>query len=89
MIKLMEILCEAMSPTERTRRYNKKHPDKVCAHLRKTTADRVERNRARREAVKTHGKIKMRNHDVHHVGRTLDGKTRLAPRDHGPDKKRK
>ena len=87
MIRLMDILKEVLSPTERTRRYNAKHPAKVRAHLRKTTADRVERNRARREAVKKHGKSKMAHHDVHHIGRTLDGKTRLAPLDHGPDKK--
>lgn len=81
-----EIL-EAMSPTERTRLYNKRHPAKVRAHLKKTQAERVERNRARREAVKKHGVRKMKSHDVHHIGRTLDGKTRLAPKDHGPDKK--
>lgn len=83
----MDILIEALSPTERTRRYNRRHPDKVRAHLRKTQSDRVERNRARRNAVKRHGKKKMESHDVHHIGRTQDGHTRLAPRDHGPDKK--
>ncbi len=89
LMKIVEELFEAMSPTERTRRYNKRHPDKVRSHLKKTQEDRVERNRARREAVKKHGKTKMRNHDVHHVDNVKNSKrTRLAPRDHGPDKKK-
>ena len=88
MIKLMDILLEAMSPTERTRRYNKRHKGEVRAHLKKTQDDRVERNRARREAVAKHGKTKMRNHDVHHVDNVKNSKrTRLAPKNHGPDKK--
>ena len=87
-IAAMEV-SEAMTPTERTRRYNARHPSKVKAHLRKTTSDRVERNRARREAVKRHGKTKMKSHDVHHVDNVKNSKrTRLAPRDHGPDKKK-
>lgn len=84
MIRLMDILKEALTPTERTRRYNAKHPAKVKAHLRKTTADRVERNRARREAVKKHGKTKMKNKDVHHVYGTRRKVTRVVKGDHGP-----
>jgi hypothetical protein len=87
MIRLMDILMEAMSPTERTRLYNKRHPDKVRAHLRKTTEDRVERNRARREAVKRNGKQKMKNKDVHHVYGTKKKVTRTVPKDHGPGHK--
>jgi len=79
---------EALSPTERTRRYNKRHPKKVRAHLKATQEDRVERNRARRNAVKKHGKKKMENKDVHHVDNVKNSKrTRIVKRDHGPDKK--
>lgn len=91
-IKLMDIvqeILETLSPTERTRRYNKKHPDKVRAYLKKTQSDRVERNRARRKAVQKHGKSKMKNKDVHHPKGTK-GKnppTRVVKKDHGPDKK--
>jgi hypothetical protein len=88
MIKLMDILSEVLSPTERTRRYNHRHPEKVRAHLKKTQGDRVERNRARREAVAKHGKVKMANHDVHHIDNIANSKrTRIVKRDHGPDKK--
>ena len=87
MIKLMDILREAMSPTERTRRYNKKHPDKVAAHLHKTQGDRVERNRARREAVNRLGKSKMKGKDVHHVYGTRRKVTRVVKGDHGPGHK--
>ena len=84
MIRLMDILYEAMSSTERMRRYNKRNPAKVRAHLRKTTGDRVERNRARREAVNRLGKTKMKNKDVHHVYGTKRKVTRSVPKDHGP-----
>jgi len=85
-IAAMEV-SEAMTPTERTRRYNARHPAKVKAHLRKTTSDRVERNRARREAVKRNGKGKMKNKDVHHVYGTRRKVTRSVPKDHGPGHK--
>jgi len=78
---------EALSPTQRTRRYNKKHKGEVRAHLRKTQGDRVERNRARREAVKKHGKVKMANKDVHHVYGTKKKTTRVVGKDHGPGHK--
>jgi hypothetical protein len=89
MIRLMDILLEAMSPTERTRRYNKRHPGKVRSHLRKTQDDRVERNRARREAVKKHGATKMKHRDVHHPNGTKgkNPKTRVVKANHGPDTK--
>lgn len=83
----MDILIEAMSPTERTRLYNKRHPGKVRTHLKKTQADRVERNRARREAVKRHGASKMKNKDVHHVYGTKRKVTRVVKGDHGPGHK--
>lgn len=79
---------EALSPTERTRRYNKRHPDKVSSYLRRTTKDRVERNRARRKAESVHGKTKMRNHDVHHIDNIKNSnRTRIVKKDHGRDRK--
>jgi len=78
---------EALSPTERTKRYNERHPKKVLAHLRKTTKDRVERNRARRKAESVHGKAKMKHHDVHHVYGTKKKITRIVEKDHGPGHK--
>ena len=78
---------EADSPTERTRRYNRKNKKKVRAYLRSTQNDRVARNRDRAKAVKKHGKSKMKNHDVHHPNGPQNGGARLAKKDHGPDKK--
>lgn len=78
---------EADSPTERTRRYNRKNKKKVRAYLKSTQDDRVARNRDRAKAVKRHGKTKMRNHDVHHPNGPQNGGARLAKKDHGPDKK--
>lgn len=79
---------EADSPTERTRRYNRKNKAKVRAYLKKTQDDRVARNRDRAKAVKKHGKAKMKNHDVHHPNGPHAGGARLAKKDHGPDKKK-
>lgn len=87
LVKIMDEILEALSPTERTKRYNKKHPKKVKAHLRKTTEDRVERNRARREKTKKYGKQKMKNRDVHHPDGTDNKHTRVVKANHGPDKK--
>ena len=78
---------EAMSSTERMRRYNKRHPEKVRKYLKDTVKDRVARNRDRSKAVKKHGKKKMKNHDVHHPNGPNGGSWRLAKKDHGPDKK--
>lgn len=78
---------EADSPTERTRRYNRKNKKKVRAYLKRTQDDRVARNRDRAKAVKRHGESKMRNHDVHHPNGPQNGGARLAKKDHGPDKK--
>lgn len=83
-------LDEADSPTERTRRYNRRHPKKVKAYLRSTVNDRVARNRDRAKAVKKHGEAKMKNHDVHHTdGKPQNGNWRLARKDHGPGLKDK
>lgn len=78
-------ISEADSPTERTRRYNRKNKKKVRAYLRKTQDDRVARNSDRAKAVKKHGKSKMKNHDVHHPNGAQNGGARLAKKDHGPD----
>jgi hypothetical protein len=78
---------EAMSSTERMRRYNRRHPEKVRKYLRDTQGDRVARNRDRKKAVKKYGKSKMKNHDVHHPNGPHGGKWKLAKKDHGPDKK--
>jgi hypothetical protein len=80
---------EALSPTERTRRYNRRHPHKVRKYLKNTVKDRAARNRDRKRAVKKYGKSKMKNHDVHHPNGPNGGSWRLAKKDHGPDKKNK
>lgn len=78
---------EAMSSTERMRRYNRRHPDKVKNYLKNTVKDRAARNRDRKKAVKKYGESKMKNHDVHHPNGPQGGKWKLAKKDHGPDKK--
>ena len=78
---------EALSSTERMRRYNKRHPEKVRKYLRDTVKDRVKRNGDRAKAVKKYGKKKMKNHDVHHPNGPNGGSWRLAKKDHGRDKK--
>ena len=78
---------EAMSSTERMRRYNKRHPEKVRKYLKDTVKDRVARNRDRAKAIKKHGKKKMKNHDVHHPNGPNGGSWKLAKKDHGRDKK--
>lgn len=78
------VVSEALTSTQRMRRYNKRHPAKVKAYLRKTTKDRVERNRARRKAEAVHGKQKMKKHDVHHVYGTRRKVTRIVRKNHGP-----
>ena len=80
-------LREAMTPTERTRKYNKKNRSKVRAYLKKTQDDRVQRGRDRRAAEKRHGKSYMKNKDVHHPNGVNGGKTRVVSKDHGPDRK--
>jgi hypothetical protein len=74
------------SSTERVRRYYKRHPEKVRKYLRNTQDDRVKRNGDRAKAIQTHGKKKMKNHDVHHPN-GVDGRWKLAKKDHGRDKK--
>ena len=78
---------EALSSTERMRRYNRRHPEKVRKYLKKTQDDRVARNRDRKKAVKKYGKSKMKNHDVHHPNGAKNGNWKLAKKDHGRDKK--
>ena len=78
---------EALSSTERMRRYNKRHPEKVRKYLKDTVKDRVARNRDRAKAIKKHGKTKMKNHDVHHPNGPNGGSWKLAKKDHGRDKK--
>lgn len=80
---------EALSSTERMRRYNRRHPEKVRNYLKKTVKDRVARNRDRKKAVKQYGKDKMKNHDVHHPNGAQNGNWKLAKKDHGRDKKNK
>lgn len=84
-----EFINDAMSSTERVRKYYKRHPKKVRAYLKKTQDDRVARNRDRRKAVEKYGEDKMKNHDVHHPNGAQNGSWRLAKKDHGPDKKDK
>jgi hypothetical protein len=79
---------EADSPTERTRRYNRKNKKKVRAYLRKTQDDRVARNGDRAKAVKKHGKAKLKGKDVHHPNGAQNGNWRVVKGDHGPDKKK-
>jgi len=91
-MKLMDILdsiIEADSPTERTRRYNKRHPNKVKSYLKKTQDDRVKRNGDRKKAVKKYGESKMKNHDVHHFGKPTTSNWKLSRKDHGPGLKGK
>jgi len=80
-------VAEAMSSTERMRRYNRRHPEKVRKYLKDTVKDRVARNRDRAKAIKKHGKKKMKNHDVHHPNGPNGGSWKLAKKDHGRDKK--
>ena len=78
---------ETNKNTLATRRYNKKHPEKVKAYLRKTQDDRVARNRDRNKAKKKHGESYMKNKDVHHTNGAQGGKTRIVGKDHVPDRK--
>lgn len=78
---------EADSPTERTRRYNRKNKGKVRAYLKKTQDDRVARNGDRRKAEKKHGKAKIKNKDIHHPNGPKNGNYKIVKKDHGPDKK--
>jgi len=78
---------EAMSSTERVRRYYRRHPEKVRKYLKDTVKDRVARNRDRAKAIKKYGKKKMKNHDVHHPNGAQNGNWKLAKKDHGRDKK--
>lgn len=80
-------LIEADSPTERTRRYNRKNKEKVRKYLKATQEDRVARNRDRAKAVERNGEAKMKNKDVHHPNGPHGGTWRSVKKDHGPDKK--
>lgn len=81
------VIDEVNKNTEATRRYNKRHPEKVRAYLKATQDDRVARNRDRRNAVRKHGSEYMKDKDVHHPEGPHGGKTEIVEKDHGPDKK--
>jgi len=85
---ILEEIQEAMSSTERMRRYNDNHPEKVSQHLKNTQDDRVERNRAHRKATQKHGEEYMKDKDVHHPEGVNGGKTTVVQQDHGRDKKK-
>ena len=86
--RVKEELEEALSSTERMRRYNKRHPEKVSQHLKNTQDDRVERNRAHRKATDKHGEEYMKDKDVHHPDGVNGEKTKVVNQDHGRDKKK-
>jgi hypothetical protein len=81
-------LDEAMSSTERMRRYNKKHPEKVKQNLKKTQDDRVARNKAHNNKTEEYGTELMRNKDVHHPNGVKNGKEKIVKKDHGRDIKK-
>jgi len=81
-------LDEAMSSTERMRKYNKKHPDKVKKNLKKTQDDRVERNKAHTNKTEEYGTELMRDKDVHHPNGTKNGNEKIVNKDHGRDRKK-
>ena len=85
--QLNDVLEEADSPTTRTRRFNKKHKEKVKNYLRATASDRAARNRDRKQAEDRHGTEAMKDKDVHHPDGPHGGKTQVVKKDHGPDKK--
>ena len=84
---ILKAILEADSPTERTRRYNRKNKGKVRQYLKKTQDDRVARNGDRRKAEKRHGKAKIKNKDIHHPNGPQNGGYKIVKKDHGPDKK--
>tara|TARA_Y100001970_G_C14237745_1_gene862946 strand:- start:2358 stop:3269 length:912 start_codon:yes stop_codon:yes gene_type:complete len=84
---IVEEIKEAMSSTERMRRYNKRHPEKVKQNLKKTQDDRVARNKAHNDKTKEYGTELMRNKDVHHPNGTKNGNEKIVNKDHGRDKK--
>ena len=71
--------------TPRVRKFYKKNKNNI-QYLRKTQDDRVKRNKHRRDAIKKHGKKKMKKYDVHHPN-GVDGKWYLVKKDHGRHKK--
>lgn len=74
---------EAMTSTERVRKFFKRHPERMKQYSRKTAKKRAARNRDRRKAIEKYGKEKMKNHDVHHPNGPTNGNWKLAPKDHG------
>ena len=78
---------EAMSSTERMRRYNKRHPEKVKQNLKKTQDDRVKRNKSHKDKTKEYGTELMRNKDVHHPNGVNGNGSKVVNKDHGRDRK--
>ena len=86
--EIKKVMKEAMSSTERMRRYNKKHPEKVKQNLKKTQDDRVERNKAHGDKTEEYGTELMRNKDVHHPNGVNGKGSKVVNKDHGRDKKK-
>lgn len=86
--EIKKVMKEAMSSTERMRRYNKKHPEKVKQNLKKTQDDRVERNKAHNDKTEEYGTELMRNKDVHHPNGVSGTGVKIVNGDHGRDKKK-
>jgi len=85
---IVEEIREAMSSTERMRRYNKRHPEKVKQNLKKTQDDRVKRNKAHNDKTEEYGTELMRNKDVHHPNGASGNGAKIVNGDHGRDKKK-
>ena len=85
---IVEEVREALSSTERMRRYNKRHPEKVKQNLKKTQNDRVKRNKAHNDKTKELGTELMRNKDVHHPNGVNGNGAKVVNGDHGRDIKK-
>jgi hypothetical protein len=86
--EIKKVMKEAMSSTERMRRYNKKHPKKVKQNLKKTQDDRVERNKSHGDKTEEYGTELMRNKDVHHPNGVNGKGSKVVNKDHGRDIKK-
>ena len=85
---IVEEVREALSSTERMRRYNKRHPEKVKQNLKKTQNDRVKRNKAHNDKTEELGTELMRNKDVHHPNGVNGNGAKVVNGDHGRDIKK-
>ena len=86
--EIKKVMKEAMSSTERMRRYNKRHPEKVKQNLKKTQDDRVARNKSHKDKTEEYGTELMRNKDVHHPNGVNGKGSKVVNKDHGRDKKK-